>query len=154
MDPQLKQRLIGAIALLLAGVLIIPLILDGPPPGSPYAAPAPAEKPPTKPPVAKPPSDFRPPPPPKSASPQAQASTAKPVAERWWVQVGSFRQRAGARELADALKKAGYPVYLDRIKPWHRVRVGPLRTQTQAYAAGKKIAQSFEVEPLVIRSSP
>ena len=42
MDPQLKQRLIGAVTLLLLGVLLIPLILDGPPPGSPYAVNKPA----------------------------------------------------------------------------------------------------------------
>ena len=62
MDPQLKQRLTGAVALLLLGVLIIPWIFDGPPPGSPYAPrEAPDEKPYQSTPA--PPVDFKPPPP-------------------------------------------------------------------------------------------
>ena len=89
MDPQLKQRLIGAVTLLLLGVLLIPLILDGPPPGSPYAVNKPDTQvlgtQPRKIPSQPPQSVFRAPPPMvqvPSATPPVPSQVQKPRESR------------------------------------------------------------------------
>lgn len=152
MEQSLKERIVGAVVLVVAAVIFVPMLLDGagrgdtettqlqlkPEPASPIQvrtirldepelavvedAPAAAE------PVVKPDPDS-------PASKQTLTEQAVPPNEQapavsgWAVQVGSFSSEANAERLAAELKERGYPAFvaLSLIdgQSMHRVRVGP-----------------------------
>ena len=135
----MQERLIGTIVVVVLGVLLIPLWLDGPdPPGPvsrelpdstgvrsqtieldaaqprPVVPPAPAESdtPPsaaTEPPVETPAGNEEPVRAGAANPPAASADAEEKPASGWAVQVGSFTSVENARRLAADLAASGFP---------------------------------------------
>ncbi|MDP6675862.1 MAG: SPOR domain-containing protein [Gammaproteobacteria bacterium] len=93
---------------------------------------------------------------PAASKPQAKASAKPPVAPKpspvkplpktgWVVQLGSFSNQKNAQQLADAVGKHGFSVFLmplDRSgKKLYRVRVGPRDTRAQAEKLAGKLVK-------------
>lgn len=172
MNEAAKQRLVGGLTLFLVGVIFIPLILDGPPPGRFEQARDVA--------TAKSEQDdvvtFKPPPPPakvsvasagqnevaKPVKPEqpaarqaAPAKSPKPTASTgdWIVQVGSFGSKANAAGLVSKLRNKGFEARMDTLSgskgPIYRVSVGPLSSRQQAVKARDRIKSLFGTAGLV-----
>lgn len=143
MNQQIKQRLVGAIVLVLLGVIFVPMVLDGsrnrgidtrlpPPPGyefKPLEIPleVPADK------VAEPrlvekpvpaesaamPAPIEVSPVPETSPPKTEVRATAPklppsTVEAWAVQVGSFSQSTNAIALRDTLRKQGFAAYVEK----------------------------------------
>jgi DedD protein len=181
-----RRRLVGAIALVVIAVIVLPLVLDHEPRQplrdvqvemAPQAAPAPPE--PTQdqptqpaPAIEPPPSPAEPPPaaalPPRAASepapvPRGPAPAApapeepKPFAvapkpaqpAEFVIQLGAFGEIARARTYEQRLKKAGFPVYLERVSGTNktRVRAGPYASRDAAERAYQQMKQRGLTDP-------
>jgi DedD protein len=142
---QTRRRLVGAAALLLAAVIVLPMLLDTtprpvredvaitvasppssvqtpadrlPPIDEKIAEPAPLRT--ESPPVEVPEKMAKPPtaPPPQPAPPAAQvapANAAAPATEKFAVQVAALSTAAAAKELAARLKKGGFNAYIEAV---------------------------------------
>jgi len=161
-----RRRLIGAAALLLAAVIVLPMLLDtaprpvrediaitiaSPPPaqkpadGAPVVeektaepSPIPDEKPATAEPPKAVPVQPRPP------APAAMPATAvAPPAEKFAVQVAALSSSAAAKDLAARLKKGGFGAYVEAVSTGegtlHRVRVGPFASRDEAQRTAEKV---------------
>jgi DedD protein len=159
-----RQRLIGAVALVLILVVFVPMILDSEPrparqepslaiPSKENAAalpaPAPASKTPAaaakpQPQAAEAPKTVAPEPskaaasvPAKPAAPVPQA--AAPKLEGFAVQVGAFRDEAKLKQAREKLAAAGVVHYTERLEaaggPLTRLRAGPFPTREAAETA-------------------
>jgi DedD protein len=125
-----RRRLVGAVALVLAAVIVLPMVFDPEPRGTaPVSVRIPGEDE----------TPFAPKPPPKKAEP-AKAEPAKvepakkadppPAAEEFVVQVGAFSNPQSA--LAK-LKAAKIPHYTESMQGnLTRVRAGPFATREAA----------------------
>ncbi len=163
-EEGLKERLTGAIVLVVAGVIFIPLFLDGP--GSPSdvterrSLPVP-DAAPAKPVLSagsaaaidRSGSEGRETTaekPPASNTKEAAASTgpADPLSA-WAVQVGSFTSQDNAERLRDALKASGYRAFVTRVsdngRTLYRVRVGPERERERAEALAERLKKDGQV---------
>jgi DedD protein len=166
-----RQRLIGAIAIVIALVVFVPMVLD--------SEPRPARNEPT---LEIPPKENVPPLPPPAPAPapsklqpaaapepaKAQAAPRKPAApvaapksedapklEGFAVQVGAFRDEAKLKQARDKLTAAGITHYIERLGTQSgeltRLRAGPFPTREaaeQALAAVKAAALDGQVVPL------
>jgi len=155
-----RRRLIGAAALLVIAVFIVPMLLDPTPrpvpdtvaismPSQPTpisAAPEPAravEADSSK--LVAGVSETAPIEAPSKASPSAAESRpAVPAeSERFALQVAAMATVGAANQLAARLKKAGFVAYVEAIKtaegPRHRVRVGPFASREEAQRASEKL---------------
>lgn len=169
-----RQRLIGAIALVMLLVVFVPMILDSEPrparqepavaipsrenaPPLPAPAPAPAASEKPQAPAAEAPKTVKtaeataPKPPPQSAD--AKAAPAK--LEGFAVQVGAFRDEAKLRQAREKLAAAGIVHYTERLDaasgPLTRLRAGPFATREAAegaLVALKRAALDGKVVPL------
>jgi DedD protein len=133
-----RRRLVGAVALVLAAVIVLPMVLDQEPPGK---APAVAVRIP-----GENDAPFAPkPPPPKKA--QAQKAVTPPVippekpqpvpAEEFVVQVGAFSNPQAA---VAKLQSAKVPYYTEALKDTRtgnltRVHAGPFASRQAAEKA-------------------
>lgn len=161
----LKRRLIGAVVLVSAAVILVPLILsEREPPAelktvsdisakdaAPVSAPAPVASEYTLP---EPPSE--PAPEQKPATPstvKAPVEVAKP-SKGWVVQVGIFANAGNATRLSERLKQQGHAVLLDSISQNNekrtRLRVGPFADKDAAQRAQAKIQQQAGVAGAVV----
>jgi DedD protein len=157
-----RQRLVGAIAIVLLLVVFVPMFLESeprpvrnepalaippkenPPPLSPPAAPAASVAPVAS---APPAPDSAPqagpatePPKPASITPAAPAKAASaPKLEGFAVQVGAFRDDEKLRQAREKLEAAGITHYTERLDtpsgPLTRLRAGPFATRPAAEAA-------------------
>ncbi|MEK7696668.1 MAG: SPOR domain-containing protein [Pseudomonadota bacterium] len=145
----LKRRLIGAVVLVSAAVILVPLILsEREPPAelntvsdisakdaAPVSAPAPEQKPAT------------------TSAAKVPADTAKP-SKGWVVQVGIFANAGNAARLSERLKQQGHDVLLDSISQNNekrtRLRVGPFADKDAAQRAQAKIQQQAGVAGAVV----
>ena len=151
-----RQRLIGAVALVLLLVVFVPMILDSEPrparttPSAaipardnppPLPTPAPAAAPAAKAPVEL---TKAPPAPPAStpapAAPAAEPKTAPaPRLDGFAVQVGAFRDEAKLKQAREKLAQSGVLHYTERLEsaggPLTRLRAGPFPTREAAEAA-------------------
>lgn len=169
MNDALKQRLVGGITLFLFGVIFIPLILDGPPPGR-FEEAAKVEASPSG-------EDdivtFKPPPPPARVSVSngeaqgtvpstppvspAPSPVSQPKAEMnvsgWIVQVGIFSAKSNADSLIKKLSKKGFDAHSERLDgrkgPVYRVYVGPLANRDSANRTRTSIHALFGMKGLV-----
>lgn len=144
MDPQLKQRLVGAAVLLALAVIFLPLILSGPPPSETQVVrkeipPAPKQDfssrvMPLTPPKLNPPvttvvvTEATPEPAAPAPVSASEADKPNPAPTRtglraWAVQVASFSSEENALSLSHRLRKKGYSAF----------------TQNQVNSKGKKI---------------
>ncbi len=137
LELALKQRLLGAVLLILIGVLVIPMLLDTQRPDlvrplQDVSAPKeliftyqafPAD-------MDEPDAGARP-------GPNTGKAAALAPKDKWYIQVGRFRNAAKATEIRDAMRQAGYPTNLFAKKmpdgPIHqRIWVGPYPSQKEA----------------------
>src|SRR5262245_21470615 len=135
-----RRRLVGAVALVLAAVIVLPMVFDPEPrgTGSAVSTRIPVEdETPFKP---KPPA--RKAEPAKSAEPVAKAEpvpekpAAPPQKEEYVVQVGAFTSPQGA---IAKLKSAKLPYYTDMQGNLTRVRAGPFATREAAEKAVEQL---------------
>lgn len=143
-----RRRLVGAVALVLAAVIVLPMVFD-------------PEPRPTVPPVSvripgEDEAPFKPKPPParpveKPQPPQAPAGAEKPAAqakaqkqEEFIVQVGAF---ANPDAVVAALKRAKLPYYTESL-PGNltRVRAGPFASKDAAEKALQRM-KGLGLEP-------
>jgi DedD protein len=160
-----RQRLIGAIALVMLLVVFVPMILDSdprptrspvaaiPPKDNAPALPAPAPAAP-KASAAKVESakvESAPPPPrPGPETPAPAASDKRPATapklEGFAVQVGAFRDEAKLKQARDKLAASGVVHYTERLEaaggPLTRLRAGPFPTREAAEAAQAKLKRA------------
>lgn len=173
-----RRRLIGAAALLLGAVIVVPTLLDQAPRSRPDAvritmpakaeqiqpiAPAAAVSQP-EPAVVAAVSDD-----PKVAEPAAPttkgnavepvpvapaASTATAAAnEKYALQVAALSTTSAANQLVARLKKAGFDAYVEQVRtsegPRHRVRLGPFSGRDDAQRVGEKLRKAGFAAALV-----
>lgn len=164
-----RRRLVGAIALVLAVVVFLPMILDNEPkplsediainippiPQPDAAAPLPAPEPPSPPPP--PPRVTEAPAPPPASAPaprtetrsQTQTQTVRPAPapavarEGYVVQLGAFSNPANARQLLDKLRENRFSAYTEVVSTASgertRVRVGPYPSRDTAEQARERL---------------
>jgi DedD protein len=154
-----RRRLMGAVALTILAVVILPLVLDKePPPAGPLniqmpsgaeampAAPEPASAAETADqPAEKPEVDMASP---ASAAqesdktPSVSTGPAKPNSQAgdYAVQVGAFADAANINRTKSRIKSLGFPAYTDKLGNTTRVRAGPFKDKATAEKAAAKLA--------------
>jgi len=137
-----RRRLVGAVALVLAAVVVLPMVFDSEPSGTapPVTVRIPGENE----------STFNPkPPPPKPEAKKAQAEAPKATAEektQYMTQVGVFANPDGALK---KLAGAKLPYYTEKAGNLTRVRAGPFASREAAeQARGKLKALGFDPGPV------
>ena len=123
-----RRRLVGAVALVLAAVIVLPMVFDPEPRGTaPVSVRIPGEETP-----------FAPKPPPRKVEPAKKQEPSKkadapPPAEEFVVQVGVFSNPQAA---IAKLKAAKMPHYTEAVQGnLTRVRAGPFPTRQAADTA-------------------
>ncbi len=165
MDRALKERIIGAIILVLFVVLVVPVFLDGranddeiisehvPLPGQSgepnrtvvlnrdRTEPVPAaiaDKVSTQAAPVKVQNDPQPQP--------AQIAAGTSPTGMWAVQLGSFSERENAERLAVKLKEQKFAAFLSQAPAesgsFHRVRIGPLKDRESADAMAERLQKA------------
>jgi DedD protein len=118
-----RRRLVGAVALVLAAVIVLPMVFDPEPRGTaPVSVRIPGEDE----------TPFAPKPPPKKVEPAKKAEVTPPPApaEEFVVQVGAFSNPQAA---IAKLKSAKVPYYTEAMQGnLTRVRAGPFATREAA----------------------
>jgi DedD protein len=118
-----RRRLVGAVALVLLAVIVLPMVFDPEPRGTaPVSVRIPGEDE----------TPFAPKPPPKKAAPEPamKAEAPPPVKEEFVVQVGVF---ANPQAAIGKLKSAKVPYYTESLQGnLTRVRAGPFATRDAA----------------------
>ncbi|MGA7179959.1 MAG: SPOR domain-containing protein [Thiobacillaceae bacterium] len=154
-----RRRLMGAVALTILAVIILPLVLDKEPPptgplniemppsvqtGPAASEPAPAaeaadqslKKPEdgeTKP-AAVDKQSVEPPPAPRTAEKASDHNV------EFAVQVGAFADAANVNRIKSRIKSLGLPAYTDKLDNTTRVRAGPFKDRATAEKAAAKLA--------------
>ncbi|WP_339842900.1 SPOR domain-containing protein [uncultured Halopseudomonas sp.] len=177
MDDKLKQRLIGALVLIIAAVVFLPMLLSGQDetvrvevevPEAPVMdeseirAAAPIELPQPEPVPGIPGSDETPVPetpqvPVETVSapepPQPEVAAPAIVQGNWVVQLGSFSSAANAESLRDTLVSQGYNAYTLSARvdgsDITRVFVGPLIDRAGAGKLRDELAKRHGMQGLV-----
>jgi DedD protein len=167
-EKALKQRLTGAIVLVISGVVLIPLLLDGAGYNARFSKdieipPAPVIKIkswdelkeiPANVPAAKvkTPSTER-----KKPTSQAKVSnkhTTKPSIKAWALQLGSFSQQTNALVLQDQLRAKGYRAFVVKSKKSsntrYEVRIGPDLDRSKIEKIAKKLKNSGNRDSLIV----
>ncbi len=171
MERALKERIIGAVVLVIFVVLVVPVFLDGPPrdgeivsehitlPGQEgqnittvildreRSVPVPAASSEQEQPEKQNASpDVTPQP--KAKSVQPQTVPAQPDASTtgmWAVQLGSFSNKQNAEKLAADLRKQGYAAFLSQLETdsgrLHRVRIGPQKDRAGAETMAARLVK-------------
>ncbi len=139
-----RRRLVGAVALVLAAVIVLPMVMDQEPkpltqdiqiripsqdaaPAHPIAVAQPdiVKPPPPAPAPVNPPETVAPAKvaPPAKAQPALKPADAKPepararvAAAQWILQLGAYQDQANVRLLLAKLKELGYPSYTEKVK--------------------------------------
>jgi DedD protein len=145
-----RRRLVGAVALVLAAVIVLPMVFDPEPKSTlpPVSVKIPGEnETPFKPSPVKP----APKPAPKAEAPVVKQESAKPehATLEYVVVVGTF---AKPETLVARLKKADIPYYTEPVSgSLVRVRAGPFNTRDAAeQALGKLNALGLKLKPEAI----
>jgi len=166
-EKALKQRLTGAIILVILGVIFIPLLLDGaghharfskdvdippepvikiksweelkeiPANGSPVSIQS-AET------ATKP----------KSTPAKPAKKITKPSINAWALQLGSFSQQTNALVLRDQLRAKGYRAFVEKTgksgKTSFKVRVGPDLDRSKIEKIAKKLKSKEKIDSIVV----
>jgi DedD protein len=116
-----RRRLVGAVALVLAAVIVLPMVFDPEPRGTPPVN------------VRIPGENETPFAPKLPAKKEVEKSVAEPAAEQFVIQVGAF---ANPQVVISKLDGAKVPYYTEQIqKNLTRVRAGPFATRDAAEKA-------------------
>ena len=180
MEIGLKERLIGAIVLVILGIIIIPFFLKGSSPDSGVtqsvtlppsgATSAPQQYTMALTPgagtiVAAVPTTQAP-----AAAPAPAAPATKPVVHtiqraaeapapqgKWLVQAGSYGSEANATKVAHTLEQHGYHASVSRFskggQTYFRVRVGPYADRASADKAAPAVARAYGGNASVVPNS-
>lgn len=176
----LKERLVGAIALIALAVIFLPFLLQNPsaplpegraevPPPPPSLATHLEERLPPVPPSAEPlnESSTMPAAPAEASSPRfvspvtraSQSSSGLALAESgqaeaWAIQVASFGEQANAVRLVTRLEAQGYRPYWRSIRSMAVVFVGPYLDQEEARRQQDRLLQDSQLRTLLVRYVP
>lgn len=165
MDIRLRERLIGALVLVVVVVLLVPAVLTGrapvrkaaPEPESAGveivldATPAPAlEQPVPEPELPAAPEPAPTPAEPPAASPSLAAVPAvvapAPPPPAFAVQLGAFRTRGRADQWVSELREQGYSAFVFEYRAGgqvlYRVRVGPESDRSRAQALAERLRKA------------
>jgi DedD protein len=160
-----KQRLVGALILLLLLAMLLPLIFSG------QGRLAELQLADIQPPLSLPDLPSFDPiseaefeqverllAPPEPASETVPTETT-PLAEAWSIQLGTFRDATNARRLLTQLRTAGHEAYtreslLSDGSTATQVMVGPMRDRAQAEQRRLELAEAFGVSTIVVRFQP
>ena len=180
MDDRLKQRLVGAVVLVVAAVVFVPMLFDSRDEvsashGHTVVSPVPSTSPsPPTPDVDTHDADARvipldenarasgapQAPAPAAAEPavtasssSASASTQTAQKSGFAVQLGSFSKTANARGLRDRLVAKGYTAYMVTTDSVTRVYVGPQSNRAQAERMREKLLADTKLEGIVVEHS-
>lgn len=178
MEIGLKERLTGAVVLVILGVIIIPLFLkSSPAPDSnPALTPAPggstslqqvslpltaAATPSTATPAARTALAALPATPPQPAVhpiPRPAPAAAIPApAGQWLVQAGSYGSQANADKVVKTLSQHGFHASVSRTiksgQTLFRVRLGPYRERADAEKAAAAVARAYGGKAEVVPNS-
>lgn len=166
MDERLKQRLVGAVVLVLAAVIFVPMLLDQgdathvpapalipsePPEESsarvvPLQSPAAAADPvPAVPPAHPEPRQAKPAPKPAPAPAEPAPTTG------FAVQLGSFSKADNARGLRDNLIAKGYKAFVKRAGAVTKVYVGPQSSRAEAHKVVEKLLVEIQLQGFVVK---
>lgn len=157
MDKALQQRLVGAVALVALGVILIPALLDGSGyksrQGQTVAIPEKPSFPPLSQTSIKPiatPIDKR-----KVEIEKKKISEpAKPI-QSWALQVGTFDNESNANSFRDKLRKAGHPAYVEKSKSKgktsYRVRVGPELDKARVEKLKTRFKNKLKIDGFIVR---
>ncbi len=181
MDPQLKQRVVGAAVLVAVGVVFIPIFLNDA--GDDYEQSLPVSI------DMAPPDDFNsrvvplddelmeqleramdatpqelsksqgwgsaPKALPGSDDPQTPVAATRTGVTAWVVQVGSFSSEENAKALLKRLKQGGYTAFIEQLRNEadlaYRVRVGPELKKISADNIRDELARDIDVDGIVMR---
>jgi len=164
-EKALKQRLIGAIVLVVSGVIFIPLLLDGAGHNARFSRdieiPAepdinikswhelkevPVNRPPQKV-VSKDNAVVK-----KPA--KAKPRDARPEIKAWALQLGSFSQQTNALVLQDRLRAKGYRAFIVKSKnigkTRYKVRIGPDLDRDKAEKIAKQLKKNENIDSIVV----
>lgn len=173
MDPQLKQRLVGAVVLVSLGVIFIPALLDGSGYRSRHERSIEIPEEPKYPPLTqlkvekvKTPVEIRK----EKAKQEAKQSISQTEAETvkkaikkkaaepvqsWALQVATFGERSNALVLQDKLRADKHPAYITETsidgKQKFKVRIGPVVDKKRADKLKKTILATHDLEGYVVR---
>lgn len=167
MNSALKQRLVGAVVLVAAAVIFLPMLLDGA--GMQdrveQAVTIPDMPDPVEPRIEEIPEPEGVPDTTVEEQVRAEAQEAEPPTaedlpaepDAWAVQVGSFTREDNARGLRDELREAGFEAYIQEGSSageaiW-RVRVGPVSRESEAENLRGRLLEARD-EPAIIVSHP
>jgi len=115
-----RRRLVGAVALVLAAVIVLPMVFDPEPPGTPALS-------------VRIPGEDETPFAPKLPAKKSEPPVAGPAAEQFVIQVGAF---ANPQHVIAKLDGAKVPYYTEQIQNnLTRVRAGPFATRDAAEKA-------------------
>jgi len=175
MDDRLKQRLVGAVVLVVAAVVFVPMLLEDDEASTPrehtlVPPPAPEHEPldasarviPLGDEAAAPKADAarataEPATPAAATEPSSAASGSTPAAPKasaevsgFAVQLGSFSKANNARGLRDRLVAKGYTAYLVTKDSVTRVYVGPQASRAEAERVRKKLLAETKLKGIVV----
>ena len=169
MEERTRHRAVGAVVLLVAAAVVLPLVLESAPPGERNASgPAPAEPPEASPDririttfeglkderlAPRPGKEAESPP--AADPPGGDAGGAVPV-DGWAVQIGSFADPGNAEKLQEEFASRSYRVLIQHVttregKPRVRVLVGPDRTRAAAAARLSRLRREESTEGFLVR---
>lgn len=182
-DKTITYRLIGAGIMVLSAAVILPLILDGERPPEldmqVSVTSAPDFKPPTISP-AKPIDEFHQsvvdsevteqvssndirllptPKPARSLDNTGQSAPTKPSttvsqdADKWTLQIATFKSNENAVRLVNRLKEAGYSAYSITSNSLHKVYVGPEFKREASLVMREEIKSKFNLTGIVVKYS-
>jgi len=138
-----RRRLVGAVALVLAAVIVLPMVFDPEPRGTaPVSVRIPGEDE----------TPFAPKPPPKKVEPAKKAETPPPPpAEEFVVQVGAF---ANPQAAIAKLKSAKMPYTTEAMQGnLTRVRAGPFPSREAADKALEQL-KGLGFQPGAVTAKP
>ena len=164
MEKALKQRLTGAIILIILGVIFIPLLLDGAGHHARFSKdidipPEPVIKVKTWDELKEIPAasssivkkaDKKP----AVKSSKTTKKITQPSIKAWALQLGSFGQQTNALVLRDQLRAKGYRAFIEKSaksgKTSYKVRVGPDLDRSKIEKIAKKLKKNEKIESIVV----
>ncbi|MCB5160412.1 SPOR domain-containing protein [Marinomonas algarum] len=87
----------------------------------------------------------------KSSSSASQSS--EPIAERWTLQIATFKSKDNTVRLVEKLKKANYDAYSMTTNSLYKVYVGPEFKRSVSEKKREEIKDKFKLNGIVIRYS-
>lgn len=172
MEERTRHRAVGALVLLLAAVVVLPLVLDGSPPDErPASEPAPADPPAPAldririttlegeeeaAPSPRRARDAEAPARPAAAASDPEPGRAAVPDAGWAVQIGNFAEPDNAEERRKQVASRGYRVITQRVtdgegRAWVRVLVGPDRTRADAAALRSRLQRKESIPGFLVR---